>query len=210
MELKYEYLLYTHASAGGIALIAGLCAAFLKKGSKGHSRLGKTFACFMAFSAISALLLALWHPNPFLLGVGFFTLYLVSSGWIWIRRMPFGKKVKLAKAIGAAGILAAIYMFYVGMTGKSGGIILYVFAGILSIFSLADLVVKTAPNKAAGKHGGRMGGALVAAVTAFMATNVYFLPPLIVWLGPTVIGTPLIILGIRRFYTRSKSKNDEG
>ena len=77
-------------------------------------------------------------------------------------------------------------------------------AGILSILSLADLVVKTAPNKSAGKHGGRMGRALIAALTAFMATNVYFIPPLLIWLGPTVIGTPLIVLGIRRFYARSK------
>jgi len=200
MELKYEYLLFAHIATGGLALVAGLVAAFLRKGSRRHSQSGKVFAVFMATSAVIAVALSLIHPNPFLLGIGFFTLYLVSSGWIWIRRMPFGKKVKVAKAIGAVGILSAAYMIYVGYSRESSGIILYVFGGILAFLSSTDLILKTVPAKAAGKHGGRMGGALIAAFSAFVVTNVDFLPPLVLWLGPTVIGTPLIILGIRKYY----------
>jgi uncharacterized membrane protein len=200
MELKYEYLLFAHIATGGLALVAGLVAAFLRKGSRRHSQSGKLFAVFMATSAVIAVALSLIHPNPFLLGIGFFTLYLVSSGWIWIRRMPFGKKVKVAKAIGAVGILSAAYMIYVGYSRESSGIILYVFGGILAFLSSTDLILKTVPAKAAGKHGGRMGGALIAAFSAFVVTNVDFLPPLVLWLGPTVIGTPLIILGIRKYY----------
>ena len=205
MELKYDYLLFVHAAAGMIALIAGLSAAFLKKGSKLHSAVGRVFSLFMGSSAVMAVVLAIWHPNPFLLGIGFFTLYLVSSGWVWIRRMPFHKKIKLTKAIGAAGVLAAGYMVYVGIINSLGAIILYVLAGILAVLSFADLVLKTTPDKVAAKHGGRMGGALIAAITAFLVTNlpdISFLSPLVIWLVPTAVGTPLIVIGIRRFYKR--------
>lgn len=206
MDLTYSQLLVVHAAAGGIALLAGLAAAFLRKGSKNHSLAGKTFGILMSTAAVSAVIMALWHPNSFLLGIGFFTLYLVSSGWIWMRRMPFGKKAKLAKAIGAAGLIAAAYMAYVALTGNMGAVILYVFSGILAAFSLADLLIKTTPDKTARKHGGRMGGALIAAITAFLATNAYFLPELVIWLGPTVVGTPLIAIGIKRFY-KKKQRN---
>jgi hypothetical protein len=209
MELKYDYLLFVHAAAGTIALIAGLGAAFLKKGSKPHSMAGRAFAIFMASSAAMAVVLAIWHPNPFLLGIGFFTLYLVSSGWIWIRRIPFGKKVKVTKAIGVAGVLTAGYMIYIGIINPIGAIILYVLGGILAVLSFTDLALKTTPDKAVGKHGGRMGGALIAAITAFLVTNlpsIDLLPPLVIWLGPTVIGTPLLVIGIRKFY-KSKTKS---
>ncbi len=212
MELKYDYLLFVHAAAGTIALIAGLAAAFFRKGSKPHSMAGRVFAIFMASSAAMAVVLAIWHPNPFLLGIGFFTLYLVSSGWIWIWRMPFGKKVKVTKAIGAAGVLTAGYMVYIGIINPIGAIILYVLGGILAVLSFTDLALKTSPEKAAGKHGGRMGGALIAAITAFLVTNLPstdLLPPVVIWLGPTVIGTPLLVIGIRKFYKR-KTKTGAG
>ena len=205
MEIKYEYLLFAHIATGGLALVSGLIAAFLKKGPKSHSKFGKAFALSMTTSAAIAVALSIIHPNPFLLGIGFFTLYLVSSGWIWIRRMPFGRKVKMARAIGVVGILTALYMIYVGYISTSGGIILYVFGVILMIFSSADVVLKSDPSKIAGKHGGRMGGALIAASTAFIVTNVSFLPPLVLWLSPTVIGTTLIVIGIRKFY-KGKTK----
>lgn len=209
MELKYEYLLFAHIATGFLALTAGLIAAFLDKRSETHRKFGRVFALSMATSAIIAVALSLIHPNPFLLGIGFFTLYLVGSGWIWIRRIPFGNKTTLAKAVGIAGLLASGYMIYIGLTRDGSGIILFVFGGILAFLALTDVVLKTAPGKAAGKHGGRMGGALIAAFTAFVVTNVGIdLPPLVLWLGPTVIGTPLIILGIRKYYG-VKSKNSK-
>jgi len=206
MELKFDYLLYLHIAAGFTALASGFAAAFFTKGSKRHKSTGQIFVFSMSLSAVVAILLALWHPNPFLLGIGFFTLYLVSSGWIWIRRIPFAKKIKMAKSIGAAGILTAGYMTYIGISRPGGAIILFVLGGILAILSITDLVLKTTPDKAAGRHGGRMGGALIAAFTAFLATNVHIGPALLIWLGPTAVGTPLIILGIRKFYARSGKK----
>jgi len=203
MELKYDYLLYLHIAAGFTALASGFAAAFFTKGSNRHKSAGQIFLFSMSLSSVAAIILALWHPNSFLLGIAFFTLYLVSSGWIWIRRMPFTRKSKLAKGIGAAGILTAAYMVYVGISRPSGSIILFVLGGILAILSVSDLVLKTTPDKAAGRHGGRMGGALIAAFTAFLATNVHVGPALLIWLGPTAIGTPLIIIGIRKFYKRS-------
>jgi uncharacterized membrane protein len=203
MELKYEYLLFFHALAGSLGLLMGLAAALFRKGSANHNRVGRAFGGLMILAGASAVILALWHPNSFLLAIGFFTLYLVSSGWVWIRRTPLSRKVKTAKMVGSLGLVAALYMIYIGYTTGRGAIVLYIFAGILSVFALSDLFKKASPVKAASNHGGRMGGALIAAITAFLATNATFLPELVIWLGPTIIGSPLIAIGIRSYYKRN-------
>jgi ABC-type enterochelin transport system permease subunit len=42
-------------------------------------------------------------------------------------------------------------------------------------------------------HIGKMSGSYIAAITAFLVNNVDFLPPLVVWLSPTILGTMVII-----------------
>jgi hypothetical protein len=49
------------------------------------------------------------------------------------------------------------------------------------------------------EHIGNMSGSYIASVTAFLVTAVKFLPPVVTWLGPTVIGVPLIIYTIRKY-----------
>jgi len=43
-----------------------------------------------------------------------------------------------------------------------------------------------------------MGAALIATMTAFSVTALQFLPPLVGWLWPTVIFSPLLVVIIRR------------
>jgi hypothetical protein len=46
------------------------------------------------------------------------------------------------------------------------------------------------------------GGGYIATVTAFSSVNFTFLPSVVSWLWPTVIGTPLIFLLVRRYRTQ--------
>lgn len=43
-----------------------------------------------------------------------------------------------------------------------------------------------------------MWGGYIATLTAFLVVNVHFLPSVLVWLLPTVVGVPLIISVLRR------------
>jgi FtsH-binding integral membrane protein len=110
----------------------------------------------------------------------------------------------MAKRIGIMGMAFAAYMLRTAYVKPDLNIILLVFALILLIMSSIDLFRKPDPSKAASLHGGRMGGAFIASVTAFLVVNNDFMHPLIAWLGPTVIGSPLIALGIRNFYRRKR------
>jgi uncharacterized membrane protein len=206
MEVTYKTLLIIHASMGGIALIAGTIAALMRKGSKNHTKVGRLFGIFMLLAAFSALILTSIKPNPFLLGIGLFTIYLVCSGWIWIRRMQFQKKVRIAKIIGGFGLAAALFMAYTGLGGGNAGIILFVFAGVMTLFAVRDLFGKPKAKSIARLHGGRMGGAFIAAITAFLVTNVpgeLGIHPLVLWIGPAIVGSVLISYGIKQFYSRA-------
>ena len=48
-------------------------------------------------------------------------------------------------------------------------------------------------------HIGRMGGSFIATSTAFLLTNIHFEPAWIVWLAPTVIGSPIIAVAIGKW-----------
>jgi len=204
MELNYTHLVIFHAACGGIALLAGILAFALKKGKSNHSRAGLIFAIFMALSGLSAIVLTLLKPNPFLMAIGFFTLYMIGSGWVWIRRTAFQRKIRIARMVGISGIIITGYMVFTAISSQKISIVLLVFAGILLIMSATDIFRKPKPKDTAALHGGRMGGAFIAALTAFLVVNNDFLPPLVAWLGPTVVVSPIIALTIRKYYRRSK------
>jgi hypothetical protein len=52
------------------------------------------------------------------------------------------------------------------------------------------------------EHVGRMTGSYIAAFTAFLVNNASFLTPLVVWLGPTVLG-----FGVIWYFSRPYQKS---
>jgi hypothetical protein len=89
------------------------------------------------------------------------------------------------------------------MNGNSFWPVPMVFGAISTGFALAD--IRLFVNGPASKqhwlmgHIASMGAGYVATWTAFVVTNVRFLPPVIVWLAPSLIGAVLIISSIRRY-----------
>ena len=95
----------------------------------------------------------------------------------------------------------AVFSFYLTFTGyrsvkyKSGDAKLLDWLVLSMVFRS-----KNSSEKAwLYRHIGKMSGAYIATVTAFLVTNIHFLPSTIVWLAPTVIGTPLIAYTIRKY-----------
>lgn len=201
---NWDYLLLLHASTGGIALMVGAISAYAKKGQRLHRLCGNIFIYSMLFSAVSALIMSQIKPNPFLFGIGLFTVYLILSGWIPVWKKDLSIKKKYIKRVGIFGIISALFMAYQAYIGfRDAAIILMVFGGILLSFSVSDLLTRFSPGNGINRHGGRMGGAYIATFTAFLVVNNSFLPPLVAWLMPTVIGSLLIFLSLRKW---NKSK----
>src|SRR5690606_36170620 len=148
-----QTLLYLHIAAGTAALISGAVAAVSEKGGNVHIRGGRVFAVAMAVTALSAIFLSLLRPNPFLLGIGFFTAYLTASGWIWMRRVPLMLRVRYARRIAFGGFATAAYMLFETFSYGQVNIILLVFALILLVMAAPDIFRRKNPTSPVALHG---------------------------------------------------------
>jgi len=195
-----QMILFLHILAGVAALAAAGIAVGSAKGGRLHRRTGNIYTLAMFFVGVSALVLAVVHPNPFLFAVGVFSLYLVFTGWraAMVRE---GRPRGLDHAGGAVMTLAGIGMLGWGAQGLLAGtgaqpVILVAFGSIGLTLALSDWR-DWARGPIAGKariarHLSRMLGGTIATITAASVVNLGFLPDLLVWLGPTALITPLI------------------
>lgn len=86
--------------------------------------------------------------------------------------------------------------------GDNNGITLLVFGGIGGLTSLSDFRTLRAGGVSGrarvANHLAMMLGATIATVTAFVVVNSIFEPAFVLWLGPTVIISPVIVWWRRR------------
>lgn len=196
-----QTLLLLHIAAGTIALAAAGVAIGSAKGARLHRRSGNIYTLAMLATGLSALLLAVIHPNAFLFAVGIFSLYLVFTGWraAMVRDGRPRPADHLGGALMALAGVAMLGFGAQGMLAASDGaqpVILLTFGSIGLTLALSDWR-DWARGPVAGKariarHLGRMLAGTIATITAAGVVNLGFLPDLVVWLGPTVLMTPLI------------------
>lgn len=207
-------LLVLHVAGGMTALIAGLIPMFAKKGSKLHVTGGKVYLWAMWVAVFSSLPLAMIKMNLFLGTIGIFTGYLVYTGNRAAQRkspIPTSKTDLVVMwgtmAVSILMVIAALYLA-IGMEGRwPMGVVLGVFGVFCFVLTLQDRKFTAHPERFAKKswlmiHIGRFGGAYIATFTAFVVTNVTFVPDLLLWLGPGVIGG--MILGRTARYWRQR------
>jgi uncharacterized membrane protein len=97
-----------HIGAGALALASGTLAIFAGKGGRIHRTAGNVFFASMAVMAMFAIWLAVVRPGQRInVFIAIFTLYLVSTGWLTVRRRQ--RVIGLAEkiALGVALILCA-------------------------------------------------------------------------------------------------------
>ncbi len=206
-------VLVVHIAAGFLALFAGGGAFGTRKGGWYHRRFGRTFVAAMAVVSGSALVLYPFDPGflrLFLSLVAVFSFYFAFSGY---RALSRKRPADDAAAVDwlAAGLygLASVGLLVLGgwrLLGGSGfGVVLLVFGALGGVFTLVDVRSfrgERARGDWVGEHVTRMGGGYIAAVSAFSAVNFGFLPPVVRWLWPTLLGVPLLIYLRRRYEAR--------
>ncbi len=210
MEQTIKILIYIHAFFGGLGLITGMISILVKKGDVNHKKAGKVFSYSMIISALISLFVARMpnHENLFLFLIGIFTIYMVLSG---NRALTLKSKTKLNadnidKLISGAMLLSSIVMTVIGIIGiikKIDNSILYIFFGGFGILmTIKDFqtfkTFTTNKNAWIKSHIGRMVGALIASVTAFMVAGLH-IGTTLVWVMPTILGTGYIIYWNRKF-----------
>lgn len=204
--------LYLHIAGGMLGLITGFINTINRKGSAFHRNSGKAYVLSMFIATLSGVLLAFLKENQFLFLIGVFSFYLCFSGWRVLKYQslqPFKAK-NIDIVVASITVLFSIFMIFTGIYEIESSKI--VINPVLLIFGSGGLFISVAdlkkflqsaqsvpqPFNWLYTHVARMGGSYISAVTAFIVVNFTFLHPLILWLGPSLIGTIFITYSIRK------------
>lgn len=207
MELTIKILIYIHAFFGGIGLITGIGSVMVKKGNTLHKKMGKLFSIGMFTSSILSLIVCLFpgHHNVFLFLIGLFTIYLVISG---NRALAFKTKVEadlIDKLTSGTMLFFSVIMITLGiycqLNNIENGILFTFFGGFGFYMTVKDFIYfrnLSDKNKSwLSKHIGKMIGALIASVTAFIVAGLG-IGNIITWMTPSILGTIYIIYWNRK------------
>ncbi|GAB4454354.1 MAG: hypothetical protein OHK0036_17820 [Bacteroidia bacterium] len=213
MDTLFNVFLILHIVGGSLGLLTGMMNILQKKGNKTHKLIGKIFYFSMLTAGISSLALACLHPNYFLFMVGVFTLYMVSSGQLYLKHKQHNsldtKRIEWTITILMllSGLLFVGIGFLTLMKSNLFGLVFITFGTLGLVFVRQGF--RNYKDKATIKnywligHLQRMTGSFIAALTAFLVVNAKYFPDQIpgfaYWLLPTVILTPLIIKWSRQY-----------
>lgn len=216
LELFVKCMIYIHAFMGGIGLLSGLITIAVKKGGPTHRKLGKVFTIGMGVSSLLSLIIAVMpdHINIFLFLIGIFTIYMLISGNRSIQYKKMNTETRIAKdrivaisMLVASAIMVGIFVYCMLKHASNG--ILFLFFGLLSgLMAWKDWKFYNTPTlwkkKWLSNHIGKMVGALIASITAFMVAGLH-MKSLSTWIWPSVIGTFFIIYWIRKTSPKPKA-----
>lgn len=208
MKTLITTLLVIHIIGGFAALITGFAASVTAKGKTRHRQSGRFYFWSMTVVFITAVALGILKERWFLFMVGFFSYYLVVRGYriLYLKKLGEGQKagwldwsiVAVAMTFGAS---LFVWSFLSG--SKAFSTVALVFGIICIGFSARDIQLFVRGPKMKNHwlpgHITSMGAGYIATWTAFVVTNVTFLPTVVVWLAPTVIGTICIAYARRKY-----------
>lgn len=197
----YKLLLYIHIICGAISLLTGMVVMFNKKGDPIHKKIGSVFFYTLTISSLASIPITYSKSNYFLFLISIFTLFMLLTGKRYINKKSI-KDVNLIDwlltimmSLGAVGFV--IYAILLFISGKSFGIVLFVFGFIGILFAFQDFRnykgLSKIKNWQVTTHIQRMVGGFIASSTAFLVVNNKWLPNEVGWLLPTVLMVPLII-----------------
>lgn len=215
MEQLTRVLLTLHVAAGSLALLAAIFAITFRKGARKHNFAGKTYFWSMMAVAATAIPVSILRPNLMLFFVAIFSSYMAYAGW------RFGRKSRYIMArqpyVEWAMLVVGIAMIFSGLievfTGSPMGWVLVAFGAIGLQFAVQDL---RGWGKAEdfgtriSNHLSHMLGGTIATITAVLVQQVVpRLDPsnplkVLVWLAPTLVITPLIVIWAGKVRTTQK------
>jgi hypothetical protein len=212
----FSTVLAVHICFGFIALLDGIIPMFAKKGGKLHNTTGLIYFWAMLLIFVTGVPLAVFTGNIFLFTIAIFSFYMAFTGYRWAKLKPGVKPAVLDHVVSwvafACGVSMLGFSTYilVFISVQTVAIILLIFGGICFAMSFTDLrrllnKKKAGPTDWFFGHLGRMIGSYIATFTAFSATNMLFMPTLVTWLLPSVIGTVAIVLISRHFRKKFKA-----
>lgn len=212
MESLFPTLLIAHITAGFTALVSGVVPMLAKKGGYWHNLFGRIYFWAMFGVFVTSIPMSVLKGNVFLFTIAIFSFYFVLTGFRFARRKGFDRLTEFDRwvmrttLLTSLGMLAYAAYLYTNTT-SSAWIILGIFGAISLRQTIKDLRRFGQPgqqNHWVREHLTRMGAGYIATFTAFTVTNLTFLPSLVGWLGPTVVGSVILAFASARARERFK------
>ncbi len=205
-NIVFNILLTLHIVGGSIALLAGYGALVVKRGGPRHRLLGKIYVGGMVTVVLTGFPMSILHPNPFLFGIVLFSGYFVFSGWTAAAyRKGETLLLERAAAVGLTLLSLSVIIYLVLAQGDSSPFLTtgrttgLVFALIGVVVAGRDsLVLRSGPLLGKDriiKHLISMCAALISTTTAVAVTVLGAfpqIPELVLWIGPTLVLSPVI------------------
>ena len=213
--LWMKALLTVHIAAGASSFLLAPVALATAKGGKQHKRWGMIYLWSMGIVAATALPMALYRPVLFLALVAVFSFYAAFSGYRALKlkdlaRGGSAKPIDWVAAVVTFASSACLAVFAVVRPAwvQHFGVVAIVF-GILGMrLALTEMLkfVRKPKDRMFWwyTHLGNFIGSYIAAWTAFSAvtlSRVFHSGSYFVWLWPTAIGVPAIVLTVS-YYRR--------
>lgn len=207
-------LLIVHVMAGFTALIAAAVATLSKVCDiehRWHVYSGVVFFWGMVGVFLTAIPLAIIRPNTFLLLIAILSFYFALAGRRYAthrRGNPRRLDWISAGVMLLVGGIMILFGVFILLGGDTNGITMLALGAVGAALSVADLRIllrggAKGPERIA-RHLTMMLAGAIATVTAFLVTNVSIQPAFLVWLAPTVVITPIIVVWNRRIRAGKK------
>jgi hypothetical protein len=207
-----HYTRYLHIAAGFIGFFVAPVALAVRKGGLAHRRWGKVFFWAMVVAGSTAILNASFKGMTFLLLTGIFSLYLAVFGY----RSLYQKHLGVGRDAGASPSLADWLLVSAGLLIFSGTLVYGLLHQLVPSLVFGLIGVLLTGRQIAGfrrrgpwppgqwllNHMSGFVGAYIAAVSAFSATSLHFIPWPWNFLWPTLIMVPPLVWASRRYKAR--------
>ena len=212
-----------HIAAGASAFLLAPVALATAKGGKQHRRWGMVYLWSMGVVAATALPMALYRPVLFLALVAIFSFYLAFSAYRVLKlkdlaRGGHARAIDWSAAVFtfvACACLSGLGAFRPALV-QNFGVVAIVFGviGMRAAGTQMWMFVRKPKDKMFWlyAHLGNFIGSYISAWTAFSTvtlTRVFHSGAIYIWLWPTAIGVPAIVLTIG-YYKRKYAAKSKG
>lgn len=206
------YTRYLHILAGFIGFFVAPVALAVRKGGAAHRRWGQIFFWAMVVAGSTAILNASFKGMTFLLLTGIFSLYLAVFGYrsLYQKHLAVGRDQGARPApldwlLAGAGLLVFGGTLGYGVVTKVVPAVVFGLIGVLTTGRQLAAFRRRGPWPAGQwllDHMTGFVGAYIAAVSAFSATSLHFIPSPWSFLWPTLVMVPPLAWASRRYKAR--------
>lgn len=205
METFLLYNRWLHIAAGFIGFFVAPIALAVRKGGQAHRFWGQVFFWAMVVAGNTAIVAASFKGMTFLLLTGVFSLYLAWFGYraLYLKKLDAQHRPSLADW---GGVLVGLAVFAGTLVyGVVAGVVPSIVFGAIGVMITGrqlrsyTRLAPARPGQWLLNHMSGFVGSYIAAVSAFSATSLTFIPFPLNFLWPTLLGVPLLIWSQRRY-----------